>query len=324
AIESTQGQTQDLFRVGTSSNATLPTTTDASYFSVSAYGNTTITGKVLNPTLAGSYATSTYGIAVRGDYAYVVKRDGGATNVHFVIFDVSDPANPVVVSTAVNQGTAYSDLRSGIAVEGNFAYVGNFGSGFISVYDISKPKSPQWVAELSNGNLARIMDMKIRGKYLYASTYDGDGIAIVDISNPYLPVFVTEFEPGGQRIINMFDISGNYLYAPDALLDSLLIIDITNPASPVLLDEFQPGGLNGNLNGVTSVAVQGKLAYILGNNLLSVVDVSDPYNPVLVKQTGSGILNTSLDIKLSGRYAYIGNLSASAAHGLTIFDLASS
>lgn len=106
-------------------------------------------------------------LAISGQYAYVLKEEGGMR-----IVDIGDPANPVEVG--------YLDLgvddASVIAVAGDFAYVGTW-NGKVFMADISTPQSPVDLGSYDTP-LVDISDIKIAGDRVYISDSDA-GIRIL-------------------------------------------------------------------------------------------------------------------------------------------------
>ncbi|MCX6785820.1 MAG: hypothetical protein NTZ18_03150 [Candidatus Komeilibacteria bacterium] len=326
AIQSQPGQTYDLFRIGTSSNLILATTTDASFFKVSAGGNTTIAGKAINPTWVGQLSTSsldfTRGVYVVGNYAYMTAHDRDA----LVIVDVSNPTSPTFISELRPDGAnGKLDGARTIVVQGKYAYITSQDRDALSVVDISNPYNPVFVSELrpngANGLLDGIYDIFVSGNYAYVANVSRDSLAIIDISNPYNPVFVSEVKnPNGNNELDgaagVF-VSGRYAYVTGYSRDSFVIIDVANPASPRFVSELHPSAVAfGPLDAVRGLFVRGKYAYVVSEqrNALTIIDISNPTSPTIVSEErgprpGSGTGDYSLGggsgIVVSGNYAYI-------------------
>ncbi|MDP2587107.1 MAG: hypothetical protein Q8P32_05095, partial [Candidatus Komeilibacteria bacterium] len=294
AIQSTQGQTQDLFRIGTSSNASLPTTTDASFFSVSASGKTTIKGGVLDPTFlaklnnpgGNNEFNGATDVKVVGDYAYVLNVDRAS----LAVVDVSDPADPVFVAEERGPGPGtYLDDNYKLEIAGHYAYIADY-SGNLVIIDISNPADPVFVKAFSSALLNGAIDVKVVGRYAYVANNLRDSLAVVDVSDPYNPVLVAE-ERGavpGTTLNNPYalEIAGNYVYMVNYNSDSLAVLDISNPADPVLVaQEFGPVP-GTSLNQPVAIQVTGQYAYISvsSSDDIAVVDISNPADPVYVTQ----------------------------------------
>lgn len=106
-------------------------------------------------------------LAISGQYAYVLKEEGGMR-----VVDISDPSNPAEVG--------YLDLgvddASIIAVAGDFAYLGTW-NGKVFMADISTPQSPVDLGSYDTP-LVEISDIKIAGNRVYISDSDA-GIRIL-------------------------------------------------------------------------------------------------------------------------------------------------
>jgi hypothetical protein len=92
-------------------------------------------------------------VAVSGDYAYIASGSG------FHIVDISSPSNPLPVSMS-------EDSKEGeIFIGGDYAYIAGKSEG-LTVYDISKPKTPVKVGEykIENGS---ITDVHLAGHHVY-------------------------------------------------------------------------------------------------------------------------------------------------------------
>jgi len=323
AIQSTNGQTQDLFRIGTSSNTTLTTTTDASFFKVTASGGTVIKGGVLNPIWLGNYSiTDAHDVVVVGNYAYVVSRTGNS----ITILDISNPLNPAYVSS-LTDATLLSGAYS-LAIVGNYAYIAVTTRASLAIIDISNPYYPKFVAEqrgsVPGTSLAGIRDVMVIGKYAYVhSNASGVGFAIIDVSNPNNPTLVSSVSNGTYLAPTGMDISGHYAYITSQSKNSLSIVDIANPANPVFVSGLLDATL---LSGAYEVDVVGKYAYVtaFSRNSLAVIDVASSTHPVFVKELRGPVPGTSISaprrIVVSGNYAYIANQGGSMA----IIDVSSS
>lgn len=123
-------------------------------------------------------------IAVQDNLVYIVNRTVTASSpggLHIV--DATDPGNLSLVSTLPITGT-------GLAVEGNYAYVaGGVGQG-LRVVDISNPAAPQLVGNGATP-LSGIYEVVVSGSRAYAKLVNYNGLAVYDISNPTNPIFLT-------------------------------------------------------------------------------------------------------------------------------------
>jgi len=141
------------------------------------------------------------GVAFSGAYAYVADRD----NTFFiffageglVVFDVSDPTNPVRVSSYDTEGSAQA-----VAVSENFAYVADSDAG-LQIIDVRDPAKPFRVGGYATGGPA--WHVAVSGRYAYvvwgwtgdaAEEYDR-ALDVIDISDPINPKRVGSYDIRG-------------------------------------------------------------------------------------------------------------------------------
>ncbi len=110
-----------------------------------------------DPIEVGSFDTPGSGsVAVYGDYAYLTDVSAG-----FWIIDISTPSNPTEVAH-FDWGT------KGIAISGNYAYVGDFREKTLRLIDISNPLYP---LEVGNYDIsAAAQDIAVSGSCVYLAT----------------------------------------------------------------------------------------------------------------------------------------------------------
>jgi phosphodiesterase/alkaline phosphatase D-like protein len=161
------------------------------------------------------------GIAIAGNYAYVVRNVGGGAR--FTTIDISNPAAPARVGS-VNHAAAGPLLTNAqdIAVVGSYAYVISDNNA-LEILDISTPAAPAHHAFIKHNNALGIrMDgprgLAIQGQYAYIISHNSSAVEVIDINNPGTPAHVTNIQNGeegnpphmgsGKCII----VSGNFAY----------------------------------------------------------------------------------------------------------------
>lgn len=167
--------------------------------------NPTLITSVPNPIDYSGYE-EVKGLAVAGDYAYVVwdfnhPRLGG--NDGLAIVDISNPAAPILVAR-------HDDLAvdPGIVIKDNYAYVGKQGK--MNVLDLSQSMTPTLVA--SHAVSGVIEDITIQGDHAYLAMKNGQ-VALFNISNPTAPNMITFYDtPEHARGI---DVADGYIYVAD-------------------------------------------------------------------------------------------------------------
>jgi hypothetical protein len=249
-----------------------------------------------NSTFKGSYDTPgyAYGVAVSGNYAYVVDRYSTLQ-----IIDISNPAYPTFKGSYNPPGESFP----GVALSGNYAYMadGFFG---LQIIDITDPANPTFKGSYDTPDYA--YGIALSGNYAYVAD-SISGLQIIDITDPANPTFKGSYDTPEHA--NRVALSGNYAYVADG--DSgLQIIDISDPANPTFKGSYDtPAHAQG-------VAVFGNYAYVTNWDFgLQIIDISNSSNP-----TFKGSYNTpghAYEVALSANYAYV----ADRQSGLQIIDI---
>ncbi|NCC51372.1 MAG: hypothetical protein EOM20_09175 [Spartobacteria bacterium] len=222
------------------------------------------------PVLLGSASVgNASAVDVDGNYAYLVRRDSlGA----LCIVDVSNPANPVQVGMA-NMGSvdchvevagnmAYVALQDtgfhaidvasktapvvlstnrvtyamGLALNGNYAYVGTYRGLF--VMDISNPGAPVEVKSLLQGNYI-MRDLYLDGNKLYVTTRND--IYILDVTNPGHPEMIGHITRLPVETYGVH-VKGNYAYIANHST-GLCVADVSAPGGSADLQGYANGYL---------------------------------------------------------------------------------
>jgi hypothetical protein len=243
--------------------------------------------------------------AVAGHCAYTAYDDwsGGGG---LVAIDVSDPANPQRVL----------DLQIGrdpeaVAATGNRAYLADFSTPGMVVFDIAIPESMSVVCEWWAPGPA--LSMAVAGNYAYVGAGGGSGNAglyVIDVSNPQNPFEVGRvYQPQTPGETQGVAVAGNYAYLASTN-NGLLVVDISNPANPTLVGACAPTG-----HPFIHVAAVGNRAYAIDVYGLMVIDASDPTNP---QELGYCQLGYEVgEVAVVGNYAYV----AGTDSGFTVVDV---
>ncbi len=216
--------------------------------------------------MSGYYNTGKHPakIDVQGDLAYVAMELDG-----MLILDVSNPANPVLVTDV--DWIPVMD----ITVEGGWAFFPASSDKF-AMMDVQDPTNPiHWGAQPTAGTPLAV---KVAGEKVLVAA-GTDGVQLWDIADLLTPVPVGG--SAGVAYAKDIVVQGRKAYLVDQGV-GLRIYDITDPENPVAQ------GALGGFPGCVSIDVDGDLvalAHQAGG--VSTVDVSDPLNPVL--------LDTSID-----------------------------
>lgn len=244
-----------------------------------------------SPLLLSTFALSgeARGVAVKGNFAYVIGRDAG---VHIV--DVSNAANPVLLKTIP------TSRSRGIAINGNYAYVATRDSGLI-VWNVTDPANPIKKAAVKGIDVENVASAgNVVGTSFYSS------IRFYDITNPESPVAkgsTPTFKTGNEG----FSIVGNYAYVPDG--DSLKIFNISNLNTPILISKIKTGGYGY----ITSVV--GNYCYVASEGTgVRAINISNPAVPVEAGYYDD--VPQSRGVTANGKYIYV----AEKTDGLTIYS----
>ncbi len=203
----------------------------------------------------------------------------------------------------------------GIAIQGNYAYVGN-GPRLVAL-DITTPTTPSKIGQSAVVSYT-LRSITLAGNYAYAVEevappyYNSEpsgigGLRIFNIADPTDIKTLGYLEtPGyGQNIV----ISGTLAYIAE-YKSGLRIIDISDPVNPVEIGAFCP---TNDMTYVGDVLIKGNYAYASREgNGINVLDVSDPTSPTLA----GGYDDDAGMLLMVGDYLY-----TSRAGGITVLDI---
>ena len=209
-------------------------------------------------------------VAISGDYAYVAAQ--GALSV----FDISNPARPVMVAIVDTPGSA-----EGVAVSGSYVYVADWDTG-LRVVNITDPTAPVEVGHYDTPGYA--YGVAVSGSYAYVADHAA-GLRIVNVSTPASPTSAGSYDTPGYAW--GVAVSGNYAYVADGFA-GMVVLNVTNPAAVTEVDTFDA------LDKVMDVAVSadGDYVFYTDGTAIGVVDITTPASPVS--------LGTKLGAELSG------------------------
>ncbi len=214
------------------------------------------------------------------------------------IFDISDPAHPVL---RANFDTSYNCL--GVCINGNRIYAADANAG-LHIIDISNLAAPSL---LGSYDTQGAQDVLLVGNIAYVAN-QAMGLYLIDISNPEAPVlsgtFATEID--AERLF----ISGSTAYIVD-VQTGLEIIDISDP--------LHPRHLTTRLNkDATGIKVTNNIAcFSIGWNGVELLDVSNPAAPQLLATIKNGNSYLTKDAFITGKRLF----AATTGSGLQIFNI---
>ncbi|MCW3127423.1 MAG: hypothetical protein JWO03_3081, partial [Bacteroidetes bacterium] len=209
------------------------------------------------------------------------------------IFDGSC-IDSVGIATANGFGTFY------VAASGSYAYVINYNSGSMNIFNISNRAAPTIVSTLPL-SLSGISGIAVSGSYVYVISQFSNVLNTYNVSNPSAPTLVVSTPLTAGNNPAAIVVSGAYLYI--SCLGSgasLLIYNISNPTSPSLAGGYGVGGIN-------FLAVSGAYAYGVsqGGRYMIIYNIINPSSPTQLSFTSLGS-NAPVAVVASGSYVYVG------------------
>lgn len=191
---------------------------------------------------------------VYGSYGYLLDENYG-----MLVFDCSDPVNPIEVASLPLSGVPWD-----LCFRGNYAYVSVFYG--LNVIDIADPLQPRLVGSVP---LHNSIGLTVKGSYVFITDYTAQKLYVVDVSSAAHPEIVAELNsPGGPWDVA---ITGNLAVVTTG--NSVMTVDVTDPVNPHRLGSvtlpWRPRDL----------ALAGENAFIAAQARLFTVNFSDPLHP---------------------------------------------
>jgi hypothetical protein len=168
---------------------------------------------------------STFEMTSRNNYLFITQQG-------LKVFDVSNPGSPQQVGAAPYPGSyAYQ-----IALNGNYIYLAEGGSGYFSVYNISNPLLPVLSGSVVIPSTAFVTggDLLVVDSTAYMTGFDS--LYIVNVATPSAPDFISAM----QVVDTSFGSASSLAVNQNSLFvlhsSGIAVYDISSPWSPVLLD----------------------------------------------------------------------------------------
>jgi hypothetical protein len=233
-----------------------------------------------NPSKESAYDVSGiddgWKIQVQDNYAYLIRMSG---TPDFIVFNISDPANPTISGSLNIPYTTHN-----IAVSGDYAYIAcseDDDGGSLRIVDISNPSSPGIVSELELDDDIGACGVYVSGNTAYVTcrSESDSTFAIVDVSNPESPVLTGSI--GSSEISgNVYEVVvlGDYAYLATSGIE-LYVVDISTPSLPTVTTSYDLPDYSDaeSIDGFGSTIVLGRQ-----NGDVYLFDVSTPSSPVVL------------------------------------------
>ncbi len=242
----------------------------------------------MNPYKVGYYLesfSSAEDISIVGEYAYVAYGSYGLE-----IIDISDKANPTLVSQFNDGGTTYD-----IYVENDYAYVLDAAEG-LEIIDISNKTDPQEVGQFDRTTTNSPRDIHVENGIAYVGF--SDDLKILNVSNPSTPEEIGTYPLTGNGFYSGVFYTNNFVYLanPDHGLECINVIDKANP--------IKEGSFDCDTSEVYDLHVLGNYAYIATQSKgMRILDISDKSSPINISQYNPG--SSANDVFVSGNIAYV-------------------
>ncbi|AGH99098.1 LVIVD repeat-containing protein [Micavibrio aeruginosavorus] len=272
---------------------------------------------IATPRPAYADCTSPAGIAGDIDYSSASKTFLSCDGTSWI--DMKRGGTPTLAATLEE-----TDLKltnpAGVAVSGNYAFVGNEGGSAITVLNVTNLESPSIVTHLVDETLlAGVRHVYVSGNYLYALA--DNRMVIINVTTPATPTIVGSIEDstsiGGANASRVF-VTGGYAYVTNLSADRFSIFNVSNPASPTLSASLQSST---SLDGASGVFVDGNYAYVANyfDDQVTIINVTNKSSPTVQGSVSSGIqLDSVYSVYVSGNYAYAIPANREA---LTVIDI---
>lgn len=230
-----------------------------------------------------------------GSYLFRLGVDEQTLDEGFLVYDVSDPLSPVLVSSVLVGGAELEYFsEQGIVLSKR--------DHAIELIDVRDPIDPALLGSVTPGTSTR--ESAIVGGYLYLAL--GDRLEVIDMGLIGDPVL------GGVATASSavrFELLGDYAYVLDSFsnvegLGGISVIDVSDPL------DLQHRGSARFAGYTLDLAVDWPYVYAANDfNGVSIVDVRDPDGVVLLSETSlvGDHLGLALDVAVLGDVAYVAN-----------------
>lgn len=181
------------------------------------------------------------------------------------LFDISQPANPILVSQWISMFRSPRQML----IHNQVMYV-NDNNDTLKVFDINTEITPTLLSYLPIGD--EKYDMALSSDYLYIA--GANELLILNVSNPTQPFAVNLSVITNRQSLVEVAINFPYLYLVDAA-DGIRTLDVTDPVSPQEINQYNNMWLIRD-----GLVVKDNYAYLGTWQGVRIVDISAPSFPV--------------------------------------------
>ena len=257
--------------------------------------------------MRATYLTSGHlsDVDVVGDYALL-----GNTNGTVVLLQISDPTDPIAVSTNIVAGGV-----TAVRLVGADAYVRTATGGLVILPLLGPtPTAPALQAavsaQLAAAGQTAVMSVRVSGTPPLSFQWRKNGVVLTNdarisgTTNAWLVISNSVLADTGNYAVTVSNALGQLVSSNG--------LTVVNPGAPVLRGEFHPGG------SAQSIAVKDFAAYVAaGTNGLEIFSVVNPQLPYRIG--GNDVVGFSSGVQVAGATAYV----ATGSEGLQLFNITS-
>lgn len=223
-------------------------------------------------------------VDVAGGFAYLADWASGLD-----IVDISDPANPTLVSHLTTGG-----FPSAVDVHEGVAYVGeSTQGGAVRVIDVSEPARPEQRGVVAT---SKVRDLAYFDGHVYVADESVDsvgGFRIIDVTDPDAPVEVAHDTTCGSALGVAVDARYAYLACADD--NRVHVFDVSDPEAPAPVTAVDFGQ-----TGLVGVAVIGQRLYVGHAYGTTEFDLTDPESPSVMRVYEAGLTVRRLAVRDDG------------------------
>jgi hypothetical protein len=298
----------------------------ATTISATTYQNLPVSGLTAgsNINVSGSSGNFTISVTgVTGGSTFTGGTVSGSTNftnglsantISATTFTVNTETIIGRVPTSVTGSAITGTNPQGVYVQGRYAYVVNYTTSTLQIFDVSNPFNPLSVGSVSTGVSSNPIGVYVQGRYAYVVNNTSSTLQIFDVSNPSSPSLVGSVSTGSNP--RGVYVQGRYVYVVNYTSSTLQIFDVSNPLSPVSVGSISTGVSSNPIR----VYVQGRYAYVINftSESLQLFDISNPSAPVSAGSITTGVGSNPAGVYVQGIYAYVVNYTTNT---LQIIDV---